>query len=72
MGQLDKCNWNARMSIGLQKNFNEEKDLKMSMIFKFKMAECHVTYQKSDQKILKSTMCRLGFLKWDSCMCCGL
>ena len=43
IGQLDKCKCNARMSIGLEKSFNGKKYAKMSVIFKFKMAEGHVT-----------------------------
>ena len=45
-------NCNVRMSMDLQENFIEKNDPKMSMIFKFKMAEGHVTYQNSDSQTL--------------------
>ena len=58
---LHKSNNNIRMSIGLEKINNEEKDPKMSMMFKSIQTGSHVTYNFRLDYRLEANACRIGW-----------
>ena len=59
MGQLDKCKCNARMSIGLEKNFNEKNDHKNINDFQIQIDRKSRDLETFLDQFIETNMCRI-------------